>query len=172
MLKSLLIVGGLLSVNCMADDGNDGARVFVAQLIGSSVGQHVAGVPSGGAPWKIAVGEAVVVSNGKIEVVIRGLLITGGGAGNNTVGPVTMVDASLVCGDVVAATTKAVPLSTAGNAQIADTITVPSPCIAPALLIRVAATTTGPVTGGPFIAVNALTNNPSSQGQDQGDDRQ
>ena len=166
MVKSLLIVGGLLSVNCMADDGN-GARLFLADLVGSAVGEHVAGVPSGGAPWKIAIGEAAVASNGKIEVVIRGLLITGGGAGNNTVGPVTMVNASLVCGDVVAATTKAVPLSTAGNALIQDTVTIPSPCIAPALLIRVAATTTGAVTGGPFIAVNAIAGTPAQQGNDR-----
>jgi hypothetical protein len=125
---------------------------------------------SGGAPWKVADAEAIVVSNGKIAVEIRGLLITGGGAGNNTVGPVTMVNASLVCGDVVAATTKAVPLSTAGNAQIVDTIKIPMPCIAPALLIRVAAVTTGAVANGPFIAVNALAG-ASAQGQEQGEDR-
>jgi len=174
MIGRMLLVVGLLGLNAMADDhggqgngGNNGnnanpaantaagAGHFESQLIGSAVGQHVAGVASGGAPWKVAIGVVEVSSNGRIEVVIRGLLLSSG-TGINTVGPVTMVNASLVCGDVVAATTKSVPLSTNGNAQIEDTITVPSPCIAPAVLIRVAATTTGPVANGPFIAVNAL----------------
>ena len=170
LIGRMLLAVGLLGLNAMADDGN-GDRVFAAHLVGSAVGEHVAGVPSGGAPWKVAVGEAIVASNGKVEIIIRGLLISSG-TGVNTVGPVTMVNASLVCGDVVAATTKAVPLSTAGNALIQDTITVPSPCIAPAVLIRVAATTTGAVTGGPFIAVNALASTPAQQGQNQNDDHQ
>ncbi|HEY2018583.1 MAG TPA: hypothetical protein VGH38_33995, partial [Bryobacteraceae bacterium] len=65
--------------------------------------------------------------------------------------------ASLVCGDVVAGSTQAFALSTTGRAEIESTIAVPSPCIAPAVLIQIAATTTGPVANGPFIAVNALT---------------
>jgi len=164
LMGRLLLALGVLGLNAMADDGN-GARLFVANLVGSSVGQQVAGVMSGGAPWKIAVGEAALVSSGQIAIEIRGLLISGGTA-NNTVGPVTMVDASLVCGDVVAATTKAVPLSTAGNAQIVDTIKVPNPCIAPALLIRVAAITTGAVANGPFIAVNAIAGSSAAKSDD------
>ena len=85
----------------------------------------------------------------------KGLLIASGAA-VDTVGPVTMVNASLICGDVDVADTVSVPLSSSGDFKIRDTITVPSPCIAPAVLVRVAATTSGPVTGGPFIAVNAL----------------
>ena len=49
---------GLFALNALADD-NGG---FDAQLIGSSVGQHVAGVPSGGAPWMVAKGEARISS--------------------------------------------------------------------------------------------------------------
>ena len=143
---------GLCGLNARA--GERGG--FEARLVGSAVGEHVAGIPSGGAPWVAARSEVEINSNGKIEVEIKGLLIASGSAAN-TVGPVTMVMASLVCGDVDAADTVSVPLSSSGDAKIRDTIQIPSPCIAPAVLIRIAATTSGPVTNGPFIAVNALT---------------
>ncbi|HEY2015129.1 MAG TPA: hypothetical protein VGH38_16585, partial [Bryobacteraceae bacterium] len=131
---------GLTALGALADDngGNGGNGGFEAQLVGSSVGQHVAGVPSGGAPWVISQGQVSVSGTGRIEVEIKGLLIASGPAAG-TVGPVTMVMASLVCGDVVAASTKGFSLSTTGNAQIEDTIAVPSPCIAPAILIQIAA---------------------------------
>ena len=159
----LLCSIGLLALNAFADD----VRVFAGQLVGSAVGEHVAGVASGGAPWKVAASEFIVTSAGQILVEIRGLLIASGSS-VNTVGPVTLVDASLVCGDVVAATTSSVALSSTGNAEIKGTITVPSPCIAPAVLVRIAATTTGPVTGGPFIAVNALSGVSSTADNEHG----
>jgi threonine dehydratase len=154
---------GMVSLTAFADDKGG----FDAQLIGSAVGQHVAGVASGGAPWKVSKGEVSVSTNGRIEVEVKGLLIATGTA-VNTVGPVTMVMTSLVCGDVVAASTKAVALTTTGNAEIQDTIQVPSPCIAPAVLVRIAATTTGPVANGPFIAVNALTSRSGDDGNGNG----
>lgn len=141
------------NVNNNNNNNNNGG--FEGQLVGSAVGEHVAGVASGGAPWMISSSEFNVSSNGQIQVEIRGLLISSGTL-VNTVGPVTMVDASLACGDVVVSTTGAVPLNTLGNVSIQDTITVPAPCIAPTLLIRIAATTTGPVANGAFIAVNGL----------------
>ena len=151
-LIRLMLCLGLCGLSARADDRGG----FQARLVGSAVGEHVAGIPSGGAPWVVAHSEVNVNSNGKIDVFIKGLLIASGPAAN-TVGPVTMVFATLVCGDVDAADTTSVPLSSSGDAKIRDTISVPSPCIAPAVLIRVAATTSGPVTNGPFIAVNALT---------------
>ncbi|MBZ5593742.1 MAG: hypothetical protein LAP39_16000 [Acidobacteriia bacterium] len=150
-LIGLVLCIGLCGLNARADDRGG----FEARLVGSAVGEHVAGVPSGGAPWVVAHGEAKVSDSGKIKVEIKGLLLASG-ANAGTVGPVTMVMASLVCGDVVAASTGAVPLASNGNAEIHDTIQIPSPCIAPAVLIQIAANTTGPVTNGAFIAVNAL----------------
>ena len=139
-IKRNLIVAaiglGLMATGAWAD----GSRAFHGQVIGSTPGEHVAGVASSGAPWVVAASEFNISGNGRIQVEIRGLLISAGPA-INTVGPVTMVSASLVCGDVVAATTGGVPLSAAGDASIHDTITVPAPCIAPAVLIRIAATT-------------------------------
>lgn len=151
---------GLMATGAWADGG----RAFQGQLVGSTPGEHVAGVASGGAPWVIAASEFAVSASGKIQVEIRGLLISAGPA-INTVGPVTMVSASLVCGDVVAGTTAAVPFSPGGDASIHDTITVPASCIAPAVLIRIAAITAGPRPDGPFIAVNALTGAPDGEDQ-------
>jgi hypothetical protein len=148
-----------LASGTFADDGGKGKNGngdnngnFEGRLIGSTPGEHVAGVASAGAPWVVAASEFEVSGNGSVHVQIRGLLLTS----NGTVGPVTMVNASVACGDVVAGTTGAVMLATTGNASIDDNVVLPSPCIAPALLIRIAATTTGPVANGPFIAINGI----------------
>ena len=153
---------GMLAGVASADEN----RGFQGQVLGSAVGEHVAGIPSGGAPWVVANSAFNVAASGEIQVEIRGLLISSGPF-LNTVGPVTMVSASLVCNDVVSATTSAVPLSSAGDASIHDRVAVPARCIAPALLIRVAAITAGPVANGPFIAVNALVG--SAEGGDTHD---
>jgi len=141
----------MIAGTAWADDNNG----LEGRLVGSAVGEHVAGIASGSAPWVVAQGPFNITANGRIQVEIRGLLIADGPAAN-TVGPVTMVSASLSCNDVVAGSTAAVPLSTAGDASIHDTLTIPATCIAPALLIRIAATTAGPLANGPFIAVNVL----------------
>ncbi len=137
------------------NNGNNGNGNFQGQLIGSTPGQHVAGIPSGGAPWKVASSEFNLNGNGQFQVEVQGLLIASGAAAN-TVGPVTMVAASLVCGDVVAASTPSAALSTLGNANMQGTIAVPSPCIAPAVLVQATQLTSGPVASPIFIAVNAL----------------
>jgi hypothetical protein len=142
---------GLAGVSAFADDGGS----FETKIVGSTPGEHVAGIASAGAPWKVANGEATISNGGRINVEIRGLLLSAG-ASINTVGPITMVMASVACGDVVVASTAPVLLTSTGNAAFHDSITLPSPCIAPAVLIRIAATTTGPVANGQFIAINAL----------------
>lgn len=42
----------------------------------------------------------------------------------------------MACNGERVATTAAAPLSTAGNAQIKDTVTLPNRCLAPAVLIN------------------------------------
>ena len=107
-----------------------------------STGVLVRGVGGGGAPWVVAEGEAELDSDGDLEVEVEGLLITGtGGAADGTIGSVTDVAASLTCeGAGVVATTGVFPLSAAGDAEIEDEITIPSPCVGPIILIRIGAT--------------------------------
>jgi hypothetical protein len=189
-----LICAGVLALSGWADDGgrnngnnnngnnnnnnNNGNGNLQGQLIGSTPGQHVAGIPSGGAPWMVSNSEFNVNGNGQFQVEVQGLLIASGTAAN-TVGPVTMVAASLICGDVVASSTASALLSASGNANMQGVITAPSPCIAPAVIVQATQLTTGPVTSPLFIAVNALNagnnnqnnNNNNGNGNDEGHGR-
>ena len=156
-VKRLLATGVLavFAFSALADDGgrgrnnnngnnngNDNNSSFESSVIGSQVGLAVGGVLSGGAPWVVAQGDAQVSSSGRIQVEIKGLLLASG-ASAGTIGPVTMVGASLVCGGSggTALTGDAVtpsPLSTAGNAQIEQQVTLPTGgCFAPVVLVRV-----------------------------------
>jgi hypothetical protein len=151
---------GALALSGWADDGgrnnnNNGNGNLEGQLVGSTPGQHVAGIPSGGAPWMLAGSDFNISGNGQFQVEVKGLLIASGTAAN-TVGPVMMVAASLICGDVVIGSTSSALLSAMGNANMQGVITVPSPCIAPAILVQVTQLTSGPVASPFFIAVNAL----------------
>ncbi len=164
-----LICAGVLALSGWADDGgrnngnnnngnnnnNNGNGSLQGQLIGSTPGQHVAGIPSGDAPWMVSNSNFNINGNGQFQVEVEGLLIASGTAAN-TVGPVTMVAASLICGDVAAGSTLPAMLSATGNANMQGIITVPSPCIAPAVVVQATQLTTGPVTSPLFIAVNAL----------------
>lgn len=95
------------------------------------------GVAPGGAPWVLTRGEVRLTSNGRLDLVLRGLVIPSTG----TAGPVTTVSASLYCGadsDTTAAdTTQQVPISSSGNARIRDpSFSVPSTCLAPVILVH------------------------------------
>jgi hypothetical protein len=93
---------------------------------------------AGGAPWVLKFGDARIRDNGRVDVVIRGLVIPVA-PGNGTPGPVTMVSASLYCGadsTPAVGTTPSVPISTAGNARIRGQFTLPAKCLAPTVLIH------------------------------------
>ena len=121
-----------------------------AGLNGSAAGT-IRGVASAGAPW-VASGDVEVDKHGRLRVDVEGLLLT-----NGTTGPVRGVRASLTCqdGDVVA-TTGVVPLSTAGDAQIDETISVPASCVGPIVLIRIGRTTSANDVLGPWIAASGF----------------
>lgn len=126
-----LICAGVLALSGWADDGgrnngnnnngnnnnNNGNGSLQGQLIGSTPGQHVAGIPSGDAPWMVSNSNFNINGNGQFQVEVEGLLIASGTAAN-TVGPVTMVAASLICGDVAAGSTLPAMLSATGNANM------------------------------------------------------
>ncbi|HXN36539.1 MAG TPA: hypothetical protein VN892_00725 [Solirubrobacteraceae bacterium] len=94
------------------------------------------GVTAGGAPWKLKRGFFALQKNGQVRVNIRGLIIPELGSP----GPVTTVDAALYCGSemekTAAFTTPSVPISKKGNALIEATVSVPSSCLAPVVLIE------------------------------------
>jgi hypothetical protein len=114
-----------------------GEAIFKSNVVGSNPGVVIAGVASGGAPWVVANGEAILHSDGKIKVETKGLILTNVG----TAGPITHVSASLVCGGsggLVVATTAAVPLSSGGDSLVMESITLPARCFGPVVLVRIA----------------------------------
>lgn len=188
--KMLLGIGAaaLFAMSAVADDGhknnngngngnnNNGNNQSVQSgLMGSLPGTTIGGIASGGAPWVLNQGQASVSSDGRIQVELQGLLIAAGGPTNlvGTTGPVTMVGASLVCGGsggapapVPATGLSPSPLSSSGSAQIDQLVTIPSPCFAPVVLVRIF-TASAPLGSqlGAFIAASAI--NPNLQNQNQ-----
>lgn len=136
-----------------ADD--DGRDLLRSGLVGSmplppaGTGRTLFGVAPGGAPWVVDHDSSVRVrDDGRLDVKIRGLVIPGRG------NPVARVAATVVCnGGGVGQTvsTPAADLSPEGDGRIRADLTLPEPCLAPAVLVRVA-----PAAGGvgPYIAAN------------------
>ena len=176
---TMLVVAALAgsattALSASAHHGNDGRghhgnrhpiRIFhrAVPVLATSLAPSVPtdpkihGVAPGSAPWKLKFGAATLLANGRIVVAIKGLLITGtNSAADNTVGPVTAVDAALYCGDstTAAATTKSAPLGPKGNALINDKITLPPKCLAPALVIN--PTANGAALPGTYIAASGF----------------
>ena len=102
------VLAGMFTVSTMADE-----LVFFSPVVGSNPGVTIAGVTSGGGPWVVRRGAAVLTDNGRLNVDVRGLVLP---SESNTAGPVTQVAASVVCGDAVAAS------SGAGNKKPAASI--------------------------------------------------
>ena len=141
-------VSGLFAVGTVADE-----IAFLSPIVGSNPGVTIAGVHSGGAPWVVNHGFAVLNDEGRLRADLRGLILPNLG----TAGPVTAIAASVVCGDAVAATTDSVALSADGNAEIHAKLQVPSPCLGTVVLIRAAAFNGVPLpAAGPWIAASGL----------------
>ena len=147
-------VSGLFAIGSVADE-----IAFLSPILGSNPGVTIGGVKSGGAPWVVNDGFAVLNDDGRLRTDVRGLILPNLG----TPGPVTAVAASVVCGDTVAATTDSVPLSVDGNAEIRAKLQLPSPCLGPIVLIRAAAFNATPLPApGPWIAATGLAKDSDS----------
>ena len=173
--KMLPILGAVavFSSNALADDSHkndnnkhDKRSSFHSSVIGSVPDLAIGGVKSGGAPW-VSQGEASISPNGRIHVGVEGLLIGASGPANlvGTTATVTMLGATVVCGGTggtpVSVPDDAVtpsPLSSEGNAEIEQTVTLPSACFGPVVLVRIF-NTSAPLGSqlGAFIAATGLT---------------
>lgn len=151
----------LFAVSALADE-----FVFFSPVVGSNPGATIATVPSGGAPWVVRHGTAILTDEGRLRVDVRGLILPSTG---NT-GPVTQVAASVVCSNVVAATSKAVNLTSTGNAEIRAKVALPSPCLGAVVLIRVAGVNNAPLPApSAFIAASGLVKDAHDKDADDDD---
>ena len=116
-----------------------GSRIVLSTSLAPSVPTDptLLGVVAGNVPWVLQSGKAKLHSDGRLTVRIRGLLISSGQFAGKT-GPVKTVSASLYCGasPIPVGTSSAVPLSSDGDARITTTVTLPTKCQIPALLIH------------------------------------
>ncbi len=155
------LMAGMFAIGTSADE-----LVFIAPVVGSNPGATIAGVASGGAPWVVRRGIAVLTDGGRLNVDVRGLVLP---SANNTAGPVTGVAASVVCANTVVATSGAANLSTNGDAEIHAKLSVPLPCVGAVVLVRAAAINGNPLpAAGPFIAATGLAGDHDKD--DQGND--
>src|SRR5258708_19603928 len=120
-------VSGLFAVGTVADE-----IAILSPIVGSNPGFTIAGVKSGGAPWVVNHGFAVLNDDGRLRADVRGLILPNLG----TPGPVTAVAASVVCGDAVAATSDSVALRVDANPEIHAKLQMPSPSLGPTVLFH------------------------------------
>lgn len=155
------MMAGMFAIGTSADE-----LVFLAPVVGSNPGATIGGVASGGAPWVVRHGLAVLTDDGRLRVDVRGLVLP---SANNTAGPITGVVASVVCGNAVVATSNLANLSTAGDAEIHAKLTVALPCVGAVVLVRAAAVNGAPLPApGAFIAATGLA---AGQDDDRDHDR-
>ena len=134
IVSKAVLLGGLLA-GVFALTAAAEEFLFRSAIIGSNPNISIGGVPSGGAPWIVQQGSAALEGSGKLHVEVVGSILRDLG----TPGSVKSISASLVCsgtGGTVAATTDAVSLSTAGNAEIESQSSVPITCFGPVVLVR------------------------------------
>ncbi|HET9597027.1 MAG TPA: hypothetical protein VFP65_15675 [Anaeromyxobacteraceae bacterium] len=147
MRRALVALAVLLALPLVAradGEGND-AKVLkfdtmaavVAPFLGAA--GTIDGVPAGGAPWRIASGRGELRADGRIKVRVRGLVLVG--TGQN---PFTSFAAFVGCLGGTAVQTAAFPTGPEGDADIEDTVALPSPCFAPVVLVGIPRTPARP----------------------------
>lgn len=112
-------------------------KVFRSGLVGNLLSDPpIHGVTRAGAEWVLDKSSVTLNRNGKFDLRVKGLVLTTTG----TTGPVTTITASFFCApdsDAVAAFVAGpVPLQPDGDAHIHQSVTVPSRCLAPVVLVH------------------------------------
>ena len=113
-----------LTIGVASNTAAGGRKVLDATMTGLPVpGTVIAGITGAGAPWVIDEGRAQLFADGRIHVVVEGLIIPA--LGRN---PVATGKAVVSCNGVFADDTAVVPFSPEGDAVVDDIVTLPSPC--------------------------------------------
>jgi hypothetical protein len=155
VLAAALAIGGATAMSAAADGGG---KRFDSKLVGlpaSMTTQSLFGVPPGGLPWRLDEGRATLSSDGRLRVEVDHLVLAAGAReGTN---PIAHAAAVVTCGGVRAATSKIVPFSVpGGDAEIRDTVSLPHPCVAPAVFVVGVPNVNADPTTFPWFAVTGL----------------
>jgi hypothetical protein len=103
----------------------------------------IRGINGGGLPWRISSGSGELLSNGKLEISVRGLVLAAGpNAGSNPIASFRAVVSCLTSdAGVMNVSTDPFPATTGpaasggGNAKIEAKLSLPQPCIAPIVFV-------------------------------------
>jgi len=121
------------TASASADSGGvPRSDILRAPLQGSQLSDPpLFGLTRGGAPWVISEGTARLRANGDLRVEVEGLIIPTTG-----VNPVPRLSATVACNGIALPPTATVSFSTTGDAVIEAHLTLPSRCLAPAVLLN------------------------------------
>jgi hypothetical protein len=126
LATSLLVI---LALGSVANANAGGRKVFDSTMVPIPSGAPALfGVLGGGAPWVIDEGTATLTAGGRLHVEVQGLVL----ASNHT-NPIHFGRAIVACSGAAVASTDAVPFSATGDAEVDATVSLPSPCFAPAV---------------------------------------
>jgi hypothetical protein len=133
----------VLTIGATASAAAGGQKLFDSSMAPlATPGQVIDGVTGAGAPWSIDEGRATLFANGRLHVEVQGLIVTA--LGRN---PAATGKAVVSCNGVIAATTDAVPFSSAGDAEVDAIVSLPSPCFGPSVFFTSAGGSWFAVTG-------------------------
>ena len=126
----LIVAASLLGVLVLGSVGvtqADGPKILDARMVGIPAGAPTLhGIIGGGVAWRIDEGRArLTLTDLKLEV--QGLTLLNG------LNPIDTGRAIVTCNSVAVASSAAVPFSDAGDAEVQMALTLPSPCLAPAV---------------------------------------
>jgi hypothetical protein len=128
----------LVPVAAGADSNGNDQPLLRSGIVGStpvaSGGVVLSGVTPGGVPWVVGSGRVKVDRDGSLDLRVQGLVVPV--PPFNGTNPVAAVSASLVCNGVPGTPTATVAMTPAGDARIRATVAVPTPCLAPGVLVN------------------------------------
>jgi len=128
----LAIAGALLAalaLGTVSTAAASGRKVFSSSMVGiPTANLALFGVAGGGVAWDIDEGSATLTADGRLHVEVQGLVLA-----TTHTNPIDFGRAIVACGGAAVASTAAVPFSDAGDAEVDATVSLPSPCLAPAV---------------------------------------
>jgi hypothetical protein len=128
LVLALAVLAVLVAGN-VASAAAGGPKVLDGRMVGIPTGGlSLQGVAGGGVPWVIDEGRAMLFTDGRLHVEVQGLVLA-----SSHVNPVAQGRAVVTCDSAPAASSPIVPFSPTGDAEVDATVSLPAPCLAPAV---------------------------------------